>query len=128
MFNSTDNTVQNSAISYTGRLEPGYGEGLYVGTATSKLNGSVDHTWRVRVLANHFGPHITAEHMDIKEDTRAGLVYNNTFNAVGQTGVHASNVVLNVKGAGYVLKDNIIKQGFQHGLRVLFKHYFVFCL
>jgi hypothetical protein len=118
MFNSSDNTLQNSRVSITGRLMPGYGEGLYIGTATARLNGTIDLTDRTKVISNRFGPNITAEHNDIKEDTHGGVLYNNTYDGAGQTGIHDSNTIVNLKGSGYAVSSNTIINGLQHGIRV----------
>jgi hypothetical protein len=118
MFNSSDNTFQNSRISYTGRSKPGYGEGLYVGTATARLNGTVDRSDRTKIISNQFGPQITAEHNDIKEDTHDGVIYNNTYDGAGQTGIHDSNTIVNLKGSGYAVSGNTVINGIQHGIRM----------
>jgi hypothetical protein len=117
-LNSTNNIIKNSRVRYTGRKNPGIGEGIYIGTATARLNGIIDHSDRNRIINNTMGPFISAEHIDIKEDTRGGLIYNNTFNATGQTGIHDSDTVVNLKGHDYTVSGNTIIHGLNDGFRV----------
>jgi hypothetical protein len=124
-------------VHYTGRTDPGIGEGIYIGTATAKLNGTFDYSDRNTIINNNLGPNITAEHIDIKEDTRGGIISNNIFNTTGQTGIHDSDTVVNLKGTYYQVFNNTILNGFANGINVyvklnnvlLLEHKFIlFCL
>jgi hypothetical protein len=105
-------------VRYTGRTNPGIGEGIYIGTATARLNGIIDHSDRNRIINNTIGPFVSADHIDVKEDTRSGFIYNNTFDATGQTGIHDSDTVVNLKGNDYIISDNTIINGFKDGIKV----------
>lgn len=109
---SSDNTIQNSAIHDTGRSDPGIGEGLYFGSAQSNWpkfgeNGGTgeDHSNNNRALNNQFGPNIGAEHIDIKEGTTGGLVQGNTFTG-GVSGDNSADSWIDVKGNGYTITGN----------------------
>ncbi len=85
--NSTDNTIQNSRISYTGRKAPQNGEAVYIGAAfihwIHNFTGP-DRSNRNKVTNNFFGPNITAESVDIKEGVDNIIVANNTINGFGK--------------------------------------------
>ena len=92
--NSCDNTIKNSTISYTGRGEgkAGVGEGVYIGSDMGKwVNGVKDLSHRNKVIYNTFGPHITAEAIDIKEGTEDGLIQGNVFDGTGMSGENFGN-------------------------------------
>jgi len=96
--NSCDNTIQNSTISYTGRTGPGYGEGIYIGSAVENwVNGIADLSNRNKVLNNHFGPNIGAEAIDIKEATEGHLIDGNYFDGTGMSGVNSAGIILKME-------------------------------
>jgi parallel beta-helix repeat protein len=110
---SSDNVLRNSAVHDTGRSQPGFGEGLYVGSAQSNWskygqNGGTgpDRSDRNQALNNHFGPNVTAEHIDIKEGTVGGLVQGNTFDGRGISGANFADSWVDVKGSGYTVAGN----------------------
>ena len=110
---SSDNIVQNSGVHDTGRSQPGYGEGLYFGSAQSNWskygeNGGTgpDRSDRNQAVNNRFGPNIAAEHIDIKEGTVNGVVLGNTFDARGISGANYADSWIDVKGSGYTLTGN----------------------
>jgi hypothetical protein len=80
---SADSVLKNSTITYTGLVQAGYGEGVYLGSATSNWvchgnSGGVDRGDRIQVLDNHIGPFVAAEPIDVKECTFDGLIRGNT--------------------------------------------------
>lgn len=87
--NSSDNTVIGLRISDTGRTDPKFGEGVYVGSAVSNwcryTNCSPDRSDRNRIISNTFGPDVRAENVDIKEGTADGQITANTFSGEGTT-------------------------------------------
>jgi hypothetical protein len=110
---SSDNVVRNALIHDTGVTEPGFGEGLYFGSAQSNWdkygeNGGTgpDRSDRNQSLNNTFGPNIGAEHIDIKEGTVNGVVSGNHFNG-GTSGQHFADSWVDVKGNNYTLTGNV---------------------
>ncbi|MFD7659336.1 cellulose binding domain-containing protein [Actinosynnema sp. NPDC059797] len=108
---SSDSVLRGSVISHTGLAQPGYGEGVYIGSAGSNWDchgntGGVDRSDRVRVLGNHVGPHVTAEAVDVKEGTSGGVVRGNTFDGTGLSGQNSADSWVDVKGVGYLIEDN----------------------
>lgn len=108
---SADGVIKNSEITRTGLAQPGYGEGLYLGSANSNFtcyadSSGRDRSDRVQVLDNAFGPGIAAEHIDIKEGTEGGVVRGNTFDGTGLSGQNSADSWIDVKGNGYLFEDN----------------------
>lgn len=126
--NSSDNVLSYSAIRDTGLYEPGYGEGVYIGSAVgnwAEVMGAADtpdRSDRNRVLNNTIGPGVAAEHVDVKEGTSDGLLRGNVFDGTGLSGVNSGDSWVDVKGNGYRIAANTgraaLRDGFQLHVRV----------
>ncbi len=108
---SADSVLRDSTVTDTGLVQPGYGEGVYLGSANSNWgchgnSGGVDRSDRVRVLGNRIGPNIAAEPIDVKEGTFDGVIRGNTFDGTGITGQNSADSWIDVKGIGYTIEDN----------------------
>ncbi|SEL72577.1 right-handed parallel beta-helix repeat-containing protein [Nonomuraea pusilla] len=108
---SSDGVIRNSRISHTGLAQPGYGEGVYIGSAGSNWgchgdSGGADRSDRVQVLGNRFGPSIAAEHIDVKEGTFDGVIRGNAFDGTGISGQNSADSWVDVKGNGYLIEGN----------------------
>ncbi|GLY40723.1 hypothetical protein Amsp01_067460 [Amycolatopsis sp. NBRC 101858] len=108
---SADSVLKNSTITYTGLVQPGYGEGVYLGSANSNWachgnSGGVDRGDRIQVLDNHIGPFIAAEPIDVKEGTFNGVIRGNTFDGRGISGENSADSWIDVKGIGYTIENN----------------------
>ncbi|USX54566.1 cellulose binding domain-containing protein [Lentzea sp. HUAS12] len=108
---SADGVIRNSTITDTGLVQPGYGEGVYLGSANSNWachgnTGGVDRSDRVQVLGNRIGPNVAAEAIDVKEGTYDGVIRGNTFDGQGITGQNSADSWVDVKGIGYLIEDN----------------------
>ncbi|MEU4804091.1 cellulose binding domain-containing protein [Actinosynnema sp. NPDC023587] len=108
---SADSVLSDSTITDTGLVQPGYGEGVYLGSANSNWgchgnSGGVDRSDRVRVLGNRIGPNVTAEPVDVKEGTAHGVIRGNTFDGRGISGQNSADSWIDVKGVGYTIEDN----------------------
>ncbi|GAA1416348.1 cellulose binding domain-containing protein [Catellatospora coxensis] len=108
---SADGIIRDSVIEYTGLVQPGYGEGVYLGSAGSNWachgnSGGVDRSDRVQVLSNRIGPYVAAEHIDIKEGTFDGVIRGNTFDGRGISGQNSADSWIDAKGIGYVIENN----------------------
>jgi parallel beta-helix repeat protein len=125
---SSGNVLKNSFVHDTGQSQPGFGEGLYFGSAQSNWpkygeNGGTgeDRSNDNQAVGNAFGPNIAAEHLDIKEGTSGGLVQGNTFDGRGLSGANSADSWVDVKGNGYTLTGNhgtysggsVLADGFQ---------------
>ena len=120
-FSSYD-TVEHSAVYDTGVKAPGYGEGVYIGTAQSNwgtyTGGQPDLSDNDQVLDNTFGPDIAAENIDAKEATSGGLISGNTFSGKGESGANSSTDMVAVKGNDYTVSDNTMTNGLVDGFEV----------
>lgn len=113
---SSHNLIQHCTISNTGLKRPGYGEGIYIGTARSNweryTGGKPDKCDENIVIYNKIGPNITAECIDIKEGTSKGLIAYNEFYAEGISGENSADSWLDIKGNHYQIEHN---KGFHDG-------------
>lgn len=109
--NSTDCTIRDSEIHDTGLAKPGFGEGIYVGSAKSNwksVMGSAatpDRSDRV-VISNNRVSRTAAEGIDIKEGTTGGKVTGNSFSEAGFSGANSADSWVDVKGNGYTVTGN----------------------
>ena len=122
---SSNNIIRNTEITNTGLKTPDYGEGIYIGSAKSNwatyTNGQPDLCDSNLVENNMIGPGITAECIDIKEGTTAGIIRNNNFDATGITGANSADSWMDMKGNYYLVEGNngfnptgsVMKDGFQ---------------
>lgn len=108
---SKHNVVKNSEITHTGLKRPGYGEGIYIGSAYSNwakyTDDQPDKCDSNQVLNNKLGPYITAECIDIKEGTTGGIIKGNIFEAQGITGENSADSWIDLKGNHYLIENNM---------------------
>ncbi|GAB3893961.1 hypothetical protein GCM10029964_071560 [Kibdelosporangium lantanae] len=109
--------IKNSKVYNTGLEVPGYGEGVYVGSANSNWDcygntGGMDASNFVQVLDNKIGPNVAAEGLDIKEGTHDGLVSGNTFDGTGEKNEHDADSTIDAKGNNYTITDNVAKNAY----------------
>jgi hypothetical protein len=84
---SSDNIVRDSVVRNTGQVAYYYGEAFYIGNGATKDSPSN----RNRILRNHIGPNVTAEHIDIKIGTSGNYVEGNVSDATGYRWTDGSN-------------------------------------
>ena len=102
---STKNRVENSTISDTGRREPAFGEGVYVGSANNNwctYTNCLPDASDGNVIAGNTILRTTAEAIDIKEGTTGGLIEGNSFDGSGMV----SPSWVDIKGNNWVVKNN----------------------
>ncbi|AFR10967.1 right-handed parallel beta-helix repeat-containing protein [Nocardiopsis alba] len=109
---SSDGSIRDSRIRDTGLVQPGFGEGVYLGSAVSNwgcygTDDGVDRSDRIEVTGNHFGPYVRGEHIDVKEGTSDGLIADNTFDGQGISGQNFADSWVDVKGNGYLFEGNV---------------------
>jgi hypothetical protein len=106
---SSDNTLSTSEVDHTGVKHEGFGEGVYLGSASSNWDrysgGRPDRSDRNQVLDNHL--HDTAaENIDVKEGTSGGIVRGNTLDGDGTAGQNSADSWIDVKGSDYLVERN----------------------
>ncbi len=90
--------VSGCKISNTGRLNPHYGEGIYVGSARSNWDNYNEYHSHTEITKCIIGPNVTAESIDIKEGTFATIVDSCTFQGEGISGENYADSFIDVKG------------------------------
>jgi hypothetical protein len=119
---SSNDLVENSTVTNTGQYEPGYGEGIYIGSAESNWGtysgGQPDTSNDDVIKDNTLGPGITAENIDVKEGTTGGTLEGNSFNATGEAGANSAVAWVDVKGNGYTVTGNTGVDAYQQGFLV----------
>jgi hypothetical protein len=109
---SSDNVVRKSHVHDTGLTAPGYGEGIYVGSANSNwgslTGGQPDTSDRNCIADNTLGPNVAAEGVDIKEGTHDGIVVGNHYDATGISGQNYADSFIDAKGNGWLVYGNVV--------------------
>jgi hypothetical protein len=107
---SSNNTIQRSTIRNTGLNQPQFGEGVYVGSAKSNWKkysgGQPDLSMNNRVVGNTF-QRITAENVDVKEETGGTLIAGNRFDGSAISGENFADSVVDVKGYDSTVTGNV---------------------
>lgn len=107
---SSNNTIQRSTIRNTGLNQPEFGEGVYVGSAKSNWKkysgGQPDLSMNNRVVGNTF-QRITAENVDVKEETGGTLIAGNRFDGSAISGENFADSVVDVKGYDGTVTGNV---------------------
>jgi hypothetical protein len=104
---STANVVRGLTISDTGLRREKFGEGIYVGSATSnwcQISACEPDRSDHNVLIANTISATTAENIDIKEGTTGGVIADNTLDGAGLAGEADSWV--DVKGNGWLIQAN----------------------
>lgn len=116
---STGNAVQFNVISATGRGNPRFGEGVYLGSSHNNwgdlTQGQPDRSDNNLVAGNRI--QATAEAVDIKEGTTGGRLADNVFDGSRLSGDKVNDSWVDAKGNNYVIEGNrgtrTVKDGFQ---------------
>lgn len=107
---SSHNVIRNSTISDTGKVKPGFGEGIYVGSSMNNwdqyTDGKPDKCDYNKIIGNYIGPDVRSENVDIKEGTSHGEIIGNYFDGNGLTNKHSDKSWINLKGNFYNVKSN----------------------
>ena len=109
-FGSQKNIIQNCTITNTGRLDPGWGEGIYVGTSRkNSINFGLDpdDCGHNIIRYNTFGPGILSENIDAKEYSNGGLVTGNTFNGMDSIGSRIGSAWVIFRANDWIASDNV---------------------
>nr|WP_240529352.1 right-handed parallel beta-helix repeat-containing protein [Streptomyces antioxidans] len=119
---SAEGVIQNSYVHDTGQNQPGYGEGVYIGSAKSNWDcyagpTGVDASDTVQVLDNQIGPNVAAEGLDIKEGTKNGVVSGNTFDGVGSQNENSADSAIDAKGDDYRIDGNTVTAPYLDGFQ-----------
>jgi parallel beta-helix repeat protein len=107
---SSDNVVEGNTVQDTGLRKPGYGEGIYIGSAQSNwctvTACQPDRSDRNVVRGNTI-LRTAAECVDIKEGTTGGVVSGNTFDGSALSRKNSANSWVDVKGNNWLIEGNV---------------------
>jgi hypothetical protein len=117
---SSDGVLRNSFLHDTGRDGAQYGEGVYVGSASSNwskyqcadvVEGDSlgDNTERVLIEDNVF-ENVPAEGADMKEGTDSGTLRRNAFRRTGTSGRNSADSAVDIQGNNWVIEDNVVSE------------------
>jgi hypothetical protein len=114
---STGNAVLRNRVERTGLRKPKFGEGVYIGSATSNWSeyshDQPDRSDHNLVMGNTI-TQTSAESVDIKEGTTGGALLDNTFDGSGMTGADSW---VDVKGNGWLVAGNTGRTSPQDGFQ-----------
>lgn len=103
---SSDNVIRDSTIRDTGHRRAKFGEGIYLGTATSNwctISDCKPDLSDRNLIIDNATSETTSESIDLKEGTSNGVVLGNTFDGAGLTGADSW---LDAKGNDYLVADD----------------------
>lgn len=116
---SSHNIVRNNVVRKTGRKNETYGEGIYVGSATSNwgtYSDGLPDASDGNLVARNVISQTSAESLDIKEGTTGGVIRGNRFEGTGMTGSWADSWI-DMKGNDWLIEANhgvnAVEDGFQ---------------
>lgn len=98
-------TVKSCYIHDTGLVTPGYGEGVYIGSA--KSNDNFDHYCDHNKVIGCTFKNVAAEHIDVKEYTTDTEISDCIFYGDGMTGENFAGSFIDLQGNECYVHDNI---------------------
>lgn len=121
---SVGNWVKRNTVSYTGLLNPGFGEGVYIGSAK---NHWCDFTKcrpdrsDYNTVSENWIHHTAAEAIDVKEGTTRNRIVNNIFDGSLISGANSADSVVDIKGNNTLVEGNQVKLSAPSKLRDAFQ-------
>jgi endoglucanase len=95
---SSNNLVKNCKIYNVGVKQPGFGEGIYIGS-DQKQHGTYNPSCNNNIVEGcTIGPDVRAEGIDVKEGTLNTIIRNNTFSGSGISGANSADAFVDTKG------------------------------
>lgn len=101
--------VKDCYIHNTGTVTPGYGEGVYIGSAKS-VSG-FDYKCDYNTVDGCIFQYVAAEHIDVKEYTTGTEIMNCIFYGDGMTGANYAGSFIDIAGNAVNVHNNI---GYRH--------------
>jgi len=103
---SSNCSIKDSYIHDTGKDNPGWGEGIYVGSDNGAWSDFSEAVYDTVISNCMLGPNVSAEHVDIKEGTRRTIVEYCTFDGAGISGDNSSESFIDCKGIDAHIRFN----------------------
>ncbi len=118
---SSNNVLRNCYVHHTGRLKPGFGEAVYVGSHEGDRLG--DHSNNNRIGGCRLGPAIAAEAVDVKAGTINTIIEHNVMIGDGISGENYADSFIDVKGNHVIVRHNRMhwreNRNMDHGIHML---------
>jgi Right handed beta helix region len=119
-YGTNHTIVKNSKIHDTGKANPSWGEGVYIGGyayyGSSSPDLAADDN---QVLRTAFGPYVRAEAIDISEGADRVIANGNTIDGTGTVYKYGQmNSLVGVRGTGHQFNDNVLSKGAPDGFMV----------
>ncbi len=97
--------ILNCSIHDSGLVTPGYGEGVYIGSAYS--TSGFDYACDYNLVDGCVFKNVAAEHVDVKEYTTGTEISNCTFYGDGMSGENYAGSFLDIAGNNCNVHDNV---------------------
>lgn len=112
--------ILRTVVRNTGRYNPKYGTGLYLGTDHTQwcswTNCQMDVIDSIEVAHDSIGPGVVQTVVTLKEGTRNGYIHDNVFDGRSQnTSYGLVYAIVNQKGDRHRLVRNVLQNGPRHG-------------
>ena len=114
---SSYNTLSANTVRRTGLRRDKFGEGIYVGSATSNwgtysqgLPDRSDYNLVEKNVISETG----SEAIDVKEGTTGGRIVANVLDG---TGILSADSLIDVKGNGWIIEGNLVSHGPGEGIQ-----------
>lgn len=101
---SSECIVKSCNIHDTGKVTPGYGEGVYIGSAVSTTG--FDYKCDNNKVLDCTFKNVAAEHVDVKEFTSGTEIAGCTFYGDGMTGANYAGSFIDIAGNDCYVHDN----------------------
>ena len=115
---SSDNLLYHMTVHDTGKTEPGYGEGIYVGqwSGTWSSPGNPDRS--DRNVISHCRVYATgAESVDVKEGTSGGILEYTAMDGARMSGQNYADSAVDAQGNDWVYRGNVAKNALLDGFK-----------
>ncbi len=104
---SSNTIIKNCYIHHVGIKNPGNGEGIYIGSDAKEHKDNFDPYCNNTTISDcTFGPNISAEAIDVKEEVDGVKIYNNEFDATGIVGDSRNDSFIDAKGINTYIYNN----------------------
>jgi endoglucanase len=103
---SSDNLVQNCSVFNVGVRQPGFGEGIYIGSDEGQHDTYTPNCDRNTINNCVLGPNIRAEAIDVKEGTQFTVIKNCTISGAGISGANSADAFIDIKGGNAFIYNN----------------------
>ena len=102
--------IDGCNIRSTGKVDPGKGEGIYIGSSSGSWDDFDHHVTHVTIRNCILGPIIRSEAIDVKEGTEHITIENNTFDATGLSNQNFADSFIDLKGARAIVRYNSFRR------------------